>query len=69
MSTKPHGARYARRRAQRLLAGVGCALVMCTGASAAGADGWHRGHRATELVPGSLLLSTSDYTPRRSRRA
>ena len=63
MSTKPHGARPARTRAIRRLAGLGCALVMCVGASTAQADGWHHGHRGPELIPGSLLLSTSEYTP------
>jgi hypothetical protein len=36
---------------------------MCVGASAAQADGWHHGHRGDELIPGSLLLSTSEYAP------
>ena len=66
MSSTPHGARYARRRAHRLLAGVGCALAMCVAAAPAQADGWHHGHGGAGrpgLVPGALLLSTSDYAP------
>jgi hypothetical protein len=63
MSRTPHGARHARGRGHRWLAGVGCALVMCAGASAAQADGWHHGGRGDELRPGNLLLSTSEYTP------
>ena len=66
MSSTSHGARYARRRAHRLLAGVGCALAMCIAAAPAQADGWHHGHGGPGrpgLVPGALLLSTSDYVP------
>ena len=63
MSSTPHGARYARGRAHQWLAAVGCALVMCVGASAAEADGSHHGGRGDELIPGSLLLSTSLYSP------
>ena len=63
MSTKPHGAQPMRGRAHRLLAGVGCTVLMCAGASTAQADGWHHGHHGSELDPGNLLLSTSDYTP------
>jgi hypothetical protein len=63
MSSTPHGARHARRRAHRVLAGVGCALAMCVAAGAAQAEGWHHGHRGAELFPGNLLVSTSDYAP------
>jgi len=60
MSITPHGA----GRAHRLLAGMGCALAMCVAAApAAQADGWHHGHRGPELIPGNLLLSTSEYVP------
>ena len=64
MSTSPHRGRgFARRGAHRLLAGMGCAIVLCIGATTAQADGWHHGHRGAFLIPGSLLLSTSEYTP------
>ena len=36
---------------------------MCVVAASAQADGWHHGHRGSELAPGALLLSTSDYVP------
>jgi hypothetical protein len=39
---------------------------MCVGASAAQADSWHHGDHGNggaELIPGNLLLSTSEYTP------
>jgi hypothetical protein len=36
---------------------------MCVGASAAQAHVWHHGRRGAFLIPGSLLLSTSEYTP------
>jgi hypothetical protein len=63
MSSTPDRARHARGRAQRLLAGLGCALAMCVTAAPAQADGWHHGHRGPELTPGNLLVSTSDYVP------
>ena len=63
MSSTPQGARHARRRAHRVLAGVGCALAMCVAAAPAQADGWHHDHRGPELIPGNLLVSTSDYAP------
>ncbi|MBV9367580.1 MAG: hypothetical protein JOY89_25350 [Solirubrobacterales bacterium] len=63
MPTKPHRARPARRRANRLLVGVGCALAMGAAAMSAQAEGWHHGHRGQGLIPGNLLLSTSEYTP------
>ena len=63
MSRTPHGARHARVRGHRWLAGVGCALVMCAGASAAQADGSHHSGQGDELRPGNLLLSTSVYSP------
>jgi hypothetical protein len=64
MPTTPHPARrVARRRAHRLLAGFGCTLVMCVGAATAHADGWRHGHGGTPLVPGNLLVATSNYVP------
>ncbi len=63
MSRTPHGARQAPRRAHRLLAGAGCVLAMCVAAAPAQADWWHHGHRGAELIPGDLLVSTSDYVP------
>ncbi|MGN6872647.1 MAG: hypothetical protein ACTHMY_30015 [Solirubrobacteraceae bacterium] len=60
MSTKPHGARRARRRPHRRLAALSCALLMCAGASTAQADGWHH-HDGTEVTPGNLLLATTEY--------
>jgi hypothetical protein len=63
MSRTPHGARQARGRAHRLLAGAGCVLAMCVAAAPAQADWWHHGHRGAELIPGDLLVSTSDYAP------
>ena len=63
MPTTPHRGRRARRRANRLLAGLGCALAMGAAAGAAQAEGWHHGHRGPGLIPGNLLLSTSEYTP------
>ncbi|MBV9417030.1 MAG: hypothetical protein JO363_18745, partial [Solirubrobacterales bacterium] len=71
-STKPHDARHARRRVNRLLAGLGCrllaglgcALSLCVAASTAQADGWeHHGNHRPSLIPGNLLLGASDYTP------
>ena len=63
MSRTPHGARHARGRGHRWLAAGACALVMCAGASAAQADGWHdgHGHHGTPLIPGTLLLATTEY--------
>ena len=61
MSSTAHAARQARRRAHRLLAGAGCALAMCVVAAPAQADWWHHGHEGAELIPGNLLVSTSDY--------
>ena len=63
MSRTPHGARHARGRGHRWLAAGACALVMCAGASAAQADGRHdgHGHHGTPLIPGNLLLATTEY--------
>ena len=61
MSSTAHVARQARRRAHRLLAGAGCALAMCVVAAPAQADRWHHGHEGAKLIPGNLLVSTSDY--------
>ena len=63
MSSTPHRARHTRRRAHRLLAGAGCALAMCVAAGPAQANWWHHGHPWPELIPGNLLLSTSEYVP------
>ncbi|HTU86000.1 MAG TPA: hypothetical protein VMF57_10530 [Solirubrobacteraceae bacterium] len=46
-----------------LLAGAGCALAFCFAASPAMADQWGRGDHATPLIPGNLLLATSEYVP------
>jgi hypothetical protein len=64
MSNTPHRVRQAARRCvPRLLAGAGCALAVCVAAAPAQADRWDGGHRGGELIPGTLLLSTSDYVP------
>jgi len=64
MPSTPHGARgVVRGRAGRLAAGLGCALLMCAGASTAQADSWDHGHDGAKLIPGNLLLSASVYTP------
>ena len=65
MSSTPQGAWRARRRSLRLLAGVGCALAMGVVATSAQADSWHHGdgRRGAPLIPGNLLVSTSDYVP------
>ena len=63
MSTKPRRARGARRRASRLVAGFGCMLTMGAGTVAAQADEWHHGHDRARVVPGNLLLATSEYVP------
>jgi len=63
MSSTPHRARRtARRRAHRLLAGAGCLLASVL-VSSAQADRWARGHHGFGLIPGNLLLSTSEYSP------
>ncbi|HTX07178.1 MAG TPA: hypothetical protein VME22_01125 [Solirubrobacteraceae bacterium] len=52
-----------------LLAGAGCVLALCIAASPAaahpggGTGQWGRGHHAAPLIPGNLLLATSDYAP------
>ena len=54
----------ARRRAHRLLAGAGLrAGDVRRGCTALKRTEWHHGHRGAELIPGNLLLSTSDYVP------
>ena len=64
MSSTSHRARRAvRRRAHRLLAGAGCLLAMGVLAATAQADQWDHGHHGFGLIPGNLLLSTSDYSP------
>jgi hypothetical protein len=63
MPSTPHGVRLMRTRGHRLLAGVGCVLAMCVAAAPAQADSWHHGHRGNELIPGDLLVSTSNYVP------
>jgi hypothetical protein len=44
-----------------LLVGAGCALALCSAASPAMADQWGHGHHGAPLIPGDLLLATSDY--------
>ncbi len=65
MSSTPQGAWRARTRSRRALAGIGCALAMCVVATSAQADSWHHGegHHGAPLIPGNLLLSTTDYAP------
>ena len=64
MSSPSHRARsVARGRGRRLLAAAGCAIVMCVAAPAAQAESRDHVHSRAELVPGNLLLSTSEYTP------
>ena len=62
MSSTPQRA-LARGRARRLLVGAGCLLAMCVAAAPAQADRFDHGHRRFGLIPGNLLLSTSEYTP------
>ena len=62
MSSTPQRA-LARGRARRLLVGAGCLLAMCVAAAPAQADRFDHGHRGFGLIPGNLLLSTSEYTP------
>jgi hypothetical protein len=62
MSSTPQAAWRARGRSRRALAGVGCALAMCVAAAPAQADGsWHHSDHGSRVIPGSLLLSTSEY--------
>ena len=64
MSSTSHRARRAvRRRAHGLLAGAGCLLAMGVLAATAQADQWDHGDHGFGLIPGNLLLSTSDYSP------
>lgn len=63
MSGRSHGARPACSRARRLRAGAGCALAMSVAAVPAQARSWHHGHHGSELIPGALLFSTSEYVP------
>jgi hypothetical protein len=64
MSSTSHRARsVARGRGRRLLAAAECTIVMCVAAPAAQAESRDHGHSRSELVPGNLLLSTSEYTP------
>jgi hypothetical protein len=46
-----------------LLAGAGCTLALCFAASPATAEQWGRGHHGVPLIPGNLLLATSEYAP------
>jgi len=62
LSTMPEGVRGALlKRGHQLLAGVGCAAAFCFAASSAQADQWHHGHHGAPLIPGNLLLATSEY--------
>ena len=63
MSSTRQRALRSPARVHRVLVGVGCALSMCAAATPALADGWHHDRQGAELVPGALLLSTSDYVP------
>jgi hypothetical protein len=49
------------QRGRPLLAGAGCAVALCVAASPAMADQWGHGHHGTQLIPGNLLLATSEY--------
>lgn len=60
----PQRARHAiLKRAHQLFVGVGCTLALCIVASPAMADAWGhgRGHHGVPLIPGNLLLATSEY--------
>ena len=70
MSSLPERVRHALiKRGGPLLAGAGCILALGVAASPAaarpwgGAGQWGHGHRAAPLIPGNLLLATSDYAP------
>ncbi|HEY4829021.1 MAG TPA: hypothetical protein VIH85_19765 [Solirubrobacteraceae bacterium] len=73
MSILPERVRHALIKRRPLLAGAGCALALCLAASPAmaeqwgagqrGAGQWGHGHHAAPLIPGNLLLATSDYAP------
>ncbi|MGO9905655.1 MAG: hypothetical protein ACLP4R_04705 [Solirubrobacteraceae bacterium] len=70
MSSLPERVRHALiKRGGPLLAGAGCILALGVAASPAaarpwgGAGQWGHGHRAPPLIPGNLLLATSDYAP------
>ncbi len=66
MSILPERVRHALiNHARPLVVGGGCALAFCVAASPAMADGWGHGHRhhGAPLIPGNLLLATSEYAP------
>jgi hypothetical protein len=62
LSILPGRVRHALiQRGRPLLAGAGCAVALCVAASPAMADQWGHGHHGTQLIPGNLLLATSEY--------
>ena len=65
MSSTPQGAWRARRGPRRALAGIGCVLAMGVVAASAQAASWQhgQGHGGGKLVPGNLLVSTTNYAP------
>ena len=66
MSILPERVRHALvRHGRPLLADAGCLVALGLAASPAMADGWHHGHghQGAPLIPGNLLLATSDYVP------
>jgi hypothetical protein len=66
LSISPERVRHALiKHGRPLLAGAGCMLGLCVAASPAVADGWGHGHgrHGAPLIPGNLLLATSDYVP------
>jgi hypothetical protein len=73
LSILPERVRHALIMRRPLLAGAGCALALCLAASPAmaeqwgagqrGAGQWGHGHHAAPLIPGNLLLATSEYAP------
>jgi hypothetical protein len=64
LSILPERVRHALiEHGRPLLAGAGCTLAFCFAASPAMADQWGQGRQAAPLIPGNLLLSTSEYAP------
>jgi hypothetical protein len=62
LSILPERVRHALiEHGRPLLAGAGCAVALCVAASPAMADQWGHGHHGAPLIPGNLLLATSEY--------